>query len=44
MRLKHKDGRAMTANVEYNQIDALLKDTVDTRGDVRGCHHLCRRL
>jgi UDP-sugar pyrophosphorylase len=25
MRLTHADGRAMTANVEYNQIDALLK-------------------
>jgi len=36
MRLEHKDGRAMTANVEYNQIDALLKATVDPRGDVAG--------
>jgi len=36
MRLSHKDGRAMTANVEYNQIDALLKATVDPRGDVAG--------
>ena len=36
MKLTHKDGRAMTANVEYNQIDALLKETVDPRGDVAG--------
>ena len=36
MRLTHKDGRMMTTNVEYNQIDALLKETVDPRGDVAG--------
>jgi len=36
MRLRHKDGREMTVNVEYNQIDALLKGTVDPRGDVAG--------
>jgi len=36
MTLKHTDGRAMTVNVEYNQIDALLKATVDERGDVAG--------
>lgn len=26
----------MTVNVEYNQIDALLKSTIDPRGDVDG--------
>ena len=36
MKLKHADGRAMTMNVEYNQIDALLKATVEPRGDVAG--------
>ena len=36
MTLKHSDGRAMTVNVEYNQIDALLKATVEPRGDVGG--------
>lgn len=36
MRLTHKSGAAMTANVEYNQIDALLKATVDPKGDVAG--------
>jgi len=36
MRLQHKDGREMTINVEYNQIDSLLKATVDERGDVAG--------
>mmetsp|Transcript_29133 Transcript_29133/g.93919 ORF Transcript_29133/g.93919 Transcript_29133/m.93919 type:complete len:623 (-) Transcript_29133:412-2280(-) len=34
MKLKHEDGRAMTANVEYNQIDSLLKSTTEPRGDV----------
>lgn len=34
MRLQHSDGRVMTANVEYNQIDALLKATIEPRGDV----------
>jgi len=34
MTLTHTDGRAMTVNVEYNQIDALLKATVEPRGDV----------
>jgi UDP-sugar pyrophosphorylase len=36
MRLQHQDGRQMTVNVEYNQIDALLKATVEPRGDVAG--------
>lgn len=36
MTLTHSDGRAMTVNVEYNQIDALLKATVEPRGDVGG--------
>jgi len=36
MRLTHKNGAAMTANIEYNQIDALLKATVEPRGDVAG--------
>ena len=34
MRLTHKDGRGQTINVEYNQIDALLKATVSPEGDV----------
>jgi len=34
MALTHADGRTQTANVEYNQIDALLKATVEPRGDV----------
>ena len=36
MKLEHKDGRRQTVNVEYNQIDALLKATVEPRGDVAG--------
>ena len=36
MRLTHQSGKAQTANVEYNQIDALLKATVEPRGDVAG--------
>ena len=36
MRLTHTSGQAMTVNVEYNQIDALLKATVDPNGDVAG--------
>ena len=33
-RLRHRDGRCMTINVEYNQLDPLLKATGDGRGDV----------
>ncbi|KAL3919700.1 MAG: hypothetical protein SGPRY_005536 [Prymnesium sp.] len=36
MKLTAEDGRSMTVNVEYNQIDALLKATVEPRGDVNG--------
>ena len=36
MRLTHQNGKAQTVNVEYNQIDALLKATVEPRGDVAG--------
>jgi len=36
MKLSSKTGGAMTVNVEYNQIDALLKATVEPRGDVNG--------
>jgi len=36
MQLAHTDGRTMTVNVEYNQIDALLKATIEPRGDVAG--------
>uniref|UniRef100_A0A7S0Q906 UTP-monosaccharide-1-phosphate uridylyltransferase n=1 Tax=Coccolithus braarudii TaxID=221442 RepID=A0A7S0Q906_9EUKA len=36
MALLHKNGSKMTVNVEYNQIDALLKATVEERGDVCG--------
>ncbi len=36
MRLRHQDGREMTINVEYNQIDPLLKATIDPKGDVAG--------
>ena len=36
MRLRHADGRQQTINVEYNQIDALLKATVDPDGDTAG--------
>ena len=34
MRLSSQDGRGMTVNVEYNQIDALLKATVEPQGDI----------
>ena len=34
MQLTHEDGRSMTINVEYNQIDALLRDTISPNGDV----------
>lgn len=36
MKLTAEDGRSMTVNVEYNQIDALLKATVEPRGDING--------
>eukprot|EP01083_Nonionella_stella_P242965 847070_1 len=32
--LSHTDGRRMTCNVEYNQLDALLKGTINPEGDV----------
>ncbi len=33
-RLTHKDGRSMTINVEYNQLDPLLRATTYPDGDV----------
>ena len=33
-RLRHQDGRCMTINVEYNQLDPLLRATGDGQGDV----------
>ena len=32
--LKHTDGRKMTVNVEYNQLDPLLRATINSEGDV----------
>ena len=32
-RLRHQDGRCMTINVEYNQLDPLLRATGDGQGD-----------
>eukprot|EP01039_Chlorochromonas_danica_P004185 gene4185-4598_t len=34
VRLCHEDGRAMTINVEYNQLDPLLRSTISPEGDV----------
>ena len=33
-RLRNQDGRCMTINVEYNQLDPLLKATGNGQGDV----------
>ena len=33
-RLRHDDGRCMTINVEYNQLDPLLRATGNGQGDV----------
>ena len=33
-RLVSSDGRAMTVNVEYNQLDPLLRATINPEGDV----------
>ncbi len=33
-RLTHKDGRSMTVNVEYNQLDPLLRATTYPDGDI----------
>lgn len=33
-KLSHKDGRGLTINVEYNQLDPLLRATVNKDGDV----------
>lgn len=49
-RLRHKDGHCMTINVEYNQLDPLLRAVGDGQGDVndetgwspypgKGCKH-----
>ena len=35
-KLTHTDGREMTLNVEYNQLDPLLRATVNKNGDVAG--------
>ena len=32
--LRHDDGRLMTVNVEYNQLDAVLRTTINEDGDV----------
>jgi UDP-sugar pyrophosphorylase len=32
--LTHTDGRKMTVNVEYNQLDPLLRATINKEGDV----------
>jgi len=32
--LKHKDGHSITINVEYNQLDPLLRSTINKEGDV----------
>lgn len=37
-KLKHADGRQMTVNVEYNQLDPLLRATVNEGGDVNSSH------
>lgn len=37
-RLRHTDGRCMTINVEYNQLDPLLRATGDGQGDVNDEH------
>ncbi len=39
-KLVHEDGREMTVNVEYNQLDPLLRATINPLGDVNdptGC-------
>ena len=36
--LTHTDGRAMTVNVEYNQLDPLLRATINKDGDVNNEH------
>ena len=33
-KLSHKDGKSMVINVEYNQLDPLLRDTTYPKGDV----------
>jgi UDP-sugar pyrophosphorylase len=33
-KLVHEDGRTMTINVEYNQLDPLLRSTISPQGDV----------
>jgi UDP-sugar pyrophosphorylase len=37
-KLINNDGRAMTVNVEYNQLDSLLRSTVAPQGDVNDPH------
>ena len=35
-KLTREDGSSITINVEYNQLDALLRSSLDPRGDVSG--------
>lgn len=41
--LRHKDGRSLTINVEYNQLDPLLRSTINKEGDVNDKTGKCVR-
>ena len=54
-RLRHTDGHCMTINVEYNQLDPLLRAVGDGQGDVndetgwspypgKGCNHSANNI
>lgn len=41
--LRHTDGRCLTINVEYNQLDPLLRSTISKEGDVNDVTGACCR-
>lgn len=34
--LRHRNGDEMVCNVEYNQLEDVIRNTIDKRGDVKG--------
>jgi len=42
--LRHKDGRSLTINVEYNQLDPLLRSTINKDGDVNDATGVCPHI
>ena len=39
--MEHRDGSSLTINVEYNQLDPLLRATINKEGDVNDATGIC---